>query len=154
MPPVNYTTFRVKLTALWRQVFPIGLLMTALLRIGAWLNGETFSWPSTLPLSISAGLVVLIFYVLRPTQASADGLKLLSRLGHRRFVAWADIAQVNFGHRQPLEPAFRITDVQGRLHWIPRHTQDMRTLQQMATKFGGPNHPVAVALATPLCDAP
>jgi hypothetical protein len=151
---MSYTSFRVKVPALWRQVFPIGLLITALFRGASWLRGEPFSWPSTLPLALTAGLVVMAFYFLRATQAGADGLKLLSRLGHRRFVSWADVSEVSFGHRQPLEPNFRVTDRQRRVHWIPRHTKDLRLLQKLASQFGGPDHVLALMLETPLCDAP
>ena len=125
-----------------------------MLRVSSWLSGQPFSWPSTVPLAIATGLIVLLFYLLRPVQAGPDGLKLLSRLGHRRFVAWADVSEVRFGHRQPLEPAFRLTDRQGGVHWIPRHTRHLRVLQQMAVQFGGSDHPLAVVLLTPLCDAP
>ena len=107
-----------------------------------------------MPLAVVTGLIVLLFHLLRPVQAGPEGMKLLSRLGHRRFVAWADVSEVSFGHRQPLEPAFRLTDRQGGVHWIPRHTRHLRVLQRMAVQFGGIDHPLAVALVTPLCDAP
>jgi hypothetical protein len=154
MTSADQRTFRVRVPALWRQVFPIGLLTAALLRVGTWLSGEPFSWPSTLPLSLAAGLIVLVFYLLRPIQAGPGGLNLLSRFGHRRMVSWEEIPDAGFGHRQPLEPAFRVGDRRGRIHWIPRHTKELRILQEMAVQFGGANHPLAVILETPLCDAP
>jgi len=154
MPVVDQRSFRVKVPALWRQVFPIGIVLTAVFRVGSWISGQPFSWPSTVPFALAAGAIVLAFYVLRPVQAGPRGLNVLSRLGHRRWVAWSDVTDVQFGHRQPLEPALRIADRQGRVHWIPRHTQNLRTLQQMAVQFGGAAHPLAVALETPLCDAP
>jgi hypothetical protein len=154
MPPVSRRSFRVKVPALWRQVFPIGLLTAVLLRVGSWLSGQPFSWPSTLPLALAAGSIVLAFYVLRPVQADAEGMNLLSRLGHRRFVRWGDMREVGFGHRMPLEPALRITDVRGGVHWIPRHTKDLRQLQRMSATYGGPAHPLALKLESPLCDAP
>lgn len=147
-------SFRVRVPALWRQIFPIGIVLTAVLRLGSWLSGQPFSWPSTLPLAVAAGFIVLLFYFLRPVQAGPEGLMLLNRLGRRRLVAWDEVRDVSFGHRQPLEPAFRVADTQGKVHWIPRHTRDLRALQRLAVQYGGPRHPLAVVLETPLCDVP
>ena len=152
--PTDQRSFRVKLPALWRQIFPIGIAVAALLRVGSWLSGQPFSWPSTIPLALAAGFIVVVFYLLRPVQAGPGGLHLLSRLGHRRFVAWDEIDAVRFSHRQPLEPAFRLTDRRGRVHWIPRHTKGLRELHDMAVRFGGAEHALTVALETPIWEVP
>jgi Bacterial PH domain len=154
MSITDQQSFRAKLPALWRQVFPIGIATALLVRVGSWLSGQPFSWPSTIPISLAAGLIVVAFYLMRPVQAGPAGLRLLNRLGFRRLVAWDDVCDVRFGRRQPLEPAFRLTDRRGKVYWIPRHTQGLRELQRMCMRFGGASHPLAVALETPVCDAP
>ena len=151
--PDRSRSFPVKLGALWRQVFPVGTATVAVVTAAHWVTRTPFS-SSTLPIAASAAVVVLVLYVLRPIKAGPDGLELLHRLGFRRHVAWADIVAVRFGFRHPLEPAFRIEDREGRVHWIPRHTKRLRELQRLTVEYGGATHPLARALETPICDAP
>lgn len=146
--------FPVKLAALWRQVFPIGVLVAAISAASRWLAGQPFSWPSTLPLAVAAAIVVAALHMIRPVEVDPRGIRLLHRLGFRRLVPWSSISEVRFGYRLPLEPGFRVTDNRGRVLWLPRHTMRLRELQRLSALYGGEDHPLALALETPLCDAP
>src|SRR6188768_4022525 len=91
--------FRVRLGALWRQVFPVATTAAAASAVGRWATGQPFSLPSTFPLAIVAAFIVLGMHWSRPVQARPDGILLLSRLGHRKLIPWDRIASVSFGHR-------------------------------------------------------
>jgi len=146
--------FRVRLGALWRQVFPVATAAAVASATGRWASGQPFSLPSTLPLAVVAGVIVLGMHWLRPVRANEQGILLLRRSGGRRFLPWASISSVSFGRRLPLEPAFRIVDSSGAVLWLPRHTANLRALQLLAVQYGGDTHPLARALETPVCDAP
>jgi hypothetical protein len=105
-------------------------------------------------LAVVAAVIVLGMHWLRPVQAGASGILLLRRTGQRRLVPWESITSVSFGRRLPLEPAFRVADSAGQVHWLPRHTGNLRALQILVAQYGGANHPLARALETPICDAP
>jgi hypothetical protein len=89
-------------------------------------------------------------YWLRPVKVGPQGILLLRRTGQRRLVPWQSITTVSFGRRLPLEPAFRVMDVDGQVHWLPRHTANLRALQLLAAQYGGRAHPLARALETPI----
>jgi Bacterial PH domain len=146
--------FRVKLGALWRQVFPVATAAALASAISRWAAGQPFSLPSTLPLAVVAAVIVLGMYWFRPVQVGPEGILLLRRTGQRRLVPWHSITSVSFGRRLPLEPAFRVADSGGQVHWLPRHTANLRELQLLVAHHGGPAHPLARALETPICDAP
>ena len=146
--------FRVTLSALWRQVFPVATTAALASAIGRWVAGQPYSFPSTLPLAVVAAIIVLGMHWLRPVQAGPEGIMLLRRTGQRRLVPWQSITSVSFGRRLPLEPAFRVADSAGQIHWLPRHTANLRALQLLVAHYGGTAHPLARALETPICDAP
>jgi hypothetical protein len=146
--------FRVRITALWRQVFPVATAAALASAISRWAAGQPFSLPSTLPLAVVAAVIVLGMYWLRPVQVKQEGILLLRRTGRRRLVPWQSITSVSFGRRLPLEPAFRVADSSGQIHWLPRQTANLRALQQLVVQYGGASHPLARALETPICDAP
>ena len=147
-------SFPVKLGALWRQVFPVATATALVSALSRWAAGHPFSLPSTLPLAAVAAVIVIGMHALRPVQAGPNGILLLRRTGQRRRVPWESITSVSFGRRLPLEPAFRVADSSGRVHWLPRHTANLRALQRLVVQYGGPAHPLARALETPICDAP
>jgi hypothetical protein len=145
--------FRVKLPALWRQVFP-GLLAGAVVgRVLLWLEGKPFSWPQTLPLMAVAAVVVVLVHVLQPARAGAGGLLLMTTWGYRRRLAWADIVSAEFG-RFVFLPSLRLKDTRGRSHWIERDILGLPALYALAREHGGPAHPLTRALETPLYALP
>jgi hypothetical protein len=154
MPTASGRPFRVKLGALWRQVFPVATAAALASALARWAAGDPFSLPSTLPLALVAAVIVLGMHWFRPVLAGEEGVVLLRRSGARRLVPWASFASVGFGRRLPLEPAFRITDTAGTVYWLPLHTANLRELQRLAARNGGPAHPLARALETPVCDVP
>jgi len=142
--------FPVKIPTLWRQAFP-GLVLGALVaRINLWIQGEPFSLPSTLPLMGLAAVVVVVVYFFQPTLCGASGLKVMGTWGFRRHVAWPEIREVSFSRLYHLQPSLKLIDGHGRAHWIARDTKDLRGLHALAKQFGGPSHPLTVALETPL----
>ena len=69
--------FPVRLTALWRQVFP-GLMAGAVASRGwSWLDGAAFSWPQSLPLMLLAAVLMVACHLLLPTQ-DLSGLHALT----------------------------------------------------------------------------
>jgi len=147
-------SFPVKLGALWRQVFPVATAAALASALSRWAAGHPFSLPSTLPSAAVAAVIVVGMHLLRPVQAGPSGILLLRRTGRRRRVPWESITSVSFGRRLPLEPAFRVAYSYGRVHWLPRHTANLRALQLLVVQYGGSSHPLARALETPICDAP
>ena len=146
--------FRVNPFALWRQVSPVWAGTAGAIAIASWLSDKPVTWPLVLRPSFAIAVVVGVLYLLRPVKVNAQGVYGLGRLGLHTFIAWDDISRVSFGRRHPLEPAFRLHRAHGRSVWIPRNTTRLRELQVLAAKFGGHSNPLAVALETPLCDAP
>jgi hypothetical protein len=146
--------FRVRLGALWRQVFPVATAAALVSAAGRWVSGQPFSLPPTLPFAVVAGVIVLGMHWLRPVQVNDQGILLLRRSGGRRLVPWSNIRSVSFGRRLPLEPAFRVVDSSGAVLWLPRHTANLRALQRLAVQYGGAGNALTVALETPICDAP
>jgi len=146
--------FRVKISALWRQVFPVATAAALASAVSRWVAGQPFSLPSTLPLAVVAAIIVVGMHWLRPVQVNEQGLLLLRRSGQRRLVSWQSVSAVTFGRRLPLEPGFRIVDTANQVFWLPRHTANLRELQQLVVQHAGIDHPLAKALETPICDAP
>lgn len=142
--------FPVRLPALWRQAFP-GLMAGAVAsRAWAWLHGEPFSWPQSLPLMAVAALVVVCIHLLQPNQAGPEGLVLGTSWGWRRQVAWEDIVEARHARLFPFQHAIRLCDRQGRVYWLPRETQDLAGLHRLALARGGPAHPLTLALEVPM----
>jgi hypothetical protein len=142
--------FPVKLPTLWRQIFP-SLVAGAVLGNGLrWLRGEPFSLPETLPLMLTAAVVVAATYFFSPTLAGAEGLKVMTAWGFRRPVRWEEIQSVSFARLYFFQPSFKLVTARGRSYWIARDTKDMAGLHALAFARGGPDHPLTRALETPL----
>ena len=146
--------FRVNPFALWRQVSPVWAGTAGAIAVASWLSDKPVTWPLVLRPSFAVAVVVGVLYLLRPVKVGDKGVYGLNRLGLHSFIAWEEISNVSFGRRHPLEPAFRLHSLHGRSVWIPRNTTRLRELQVLAAKYGGKTSPLAVALETPICDAP
>lgn len=142
--------FPIKLPTLWRQVFPAMVLGGLTSRGLLWLQGQPFNWPDTLPMMAVAAVLVLMIHFLQPTQAGETGLHVMTIWGFRRRLAWADVRSVSFARLYLLQPSLRLLDAQGRSHWIATDTKDLAGLHELARAHGGADHPLTLALETPL----
>jgi hypothetical protein len=148
--PAGMQAFRAKPVVLWRLTFPsllLGAFTAAALR---WFAGKPFSWPDTLPLMLIAAVIVVLTYVLQPTLAGAAGLRVLNTWGTRSFLGWGEVVRVDFARLYGLQPSLRLRDQRGRSYWIARESSGLQTLWRLAVQHGGPQHPLALALQTPL----
>lgn len=119
-------------------------------RVLLWAQGGAFSLPSTLPLMGVAAVMVVFLYFFQPTLCGPAGLKVMNSWGLRRTVAWNDIAQVGLARLHLVQPSLKLVDRQGRAYWIARDTRDLRGLHALSKAFGGVDHPLTLALETPL----
>lgn len=143
-------SFPVRIPSLWRQALG-GLTAGAVAaRLLQWGQGEAFSWPTSWPLMGLAAVIVVLTHFLQPTRAGPDGLKLMTNWGFRRRLRWTDVRQVTLARAHLLQPALKVLDHQGRVHWIDRDTKDLRGLHELALRHGGEDHPLTRALRTPL----
>ena len=146
----NVQAFPVKIPALWRQASQ-GMVLGALMaRVSLWMQGQPFSWPNTLPVMGLAAIAVAVVYFFQPTLVGASGLKAMSTWGYRRTVAWPDITQVTFARLYFLQPSLKLIDRNGRAFWIARDTRNLHALHTLAKTHGGEQHPLTLALETPL----
>ena len=142
--------FPMRLPALWRQAFP-GVMAGALASQGwGWLQGHAFSWPQSLPLMAAAAVTVVMIYLLMPTEAGPEGLKLNSFWGWRRHVAWEDVVSAEHLRGVPLMVGIRLRDRRGRNYLLPRDTVGLPALHALAHSRGGPEHPLTRALEVPM----
>ena len=142
--------FPIKPQTLWRQAFP-GLLLGALAsRAASWLNGEPFSWPNTVPLMAIAAVMVVAIHFLQPTLCGESGVKAVNTWGFRRHIAWTDIKSVSLSRLYLIQPSLKLVDLAGRRYWIARDTKNLGCMHKLAKAHGGANHPLTVALETPL----
>jgi hypothetical protein len=143
------TKFPIKPTALWRQIYP-ALLVGALLSRGYdWLMGGQFSLPNMLLLMGFASFYVVYSHLFYPMLAGPSGLRLINGWGLRRSVAWADIVEVRHARQFGIIPSLRVRCANGRVYWIGTEVSNLAELYALATESGGPDHPLALALATP-----
>lgn len=142
--------FNIKLPTLWRQVFPAMVLGGLTWRGMMWLQGKPFNWPDTLPMMVIAGAFVLIMYFLQPTQAGEAGLNVMNNWGTRQRIAWSDIRSVNLARFYLLQPSLCLLDGKGKSYWIALDTKDLSGLHELASTHGGADHPLTLALETPL----
>lgn len=142
--------FPVRLPALWRQAFPSAMLGALTGQGLGWLQGEPFSWPQSLPLMAAAAVTVVLIYLLMPTEAGPEGLKLGTFWGWRRNVAWEDIASAEHLRGVPLVVGIRLRDRRGRNYLLPRDTVGLPALHALAHARGGPQHPLTRALEVPM----
>lgn len=146
----SVNSYRVKIPTLWHQASQGLLLGAVAARLSQWLQGAPFSWPDTLPFMGFTAVAVTIVYFFQPTKCGPQGLMAMTPWGVRRHVAWDQIKEVTFGRLYLLQPSLKLIDAQGRTFWISRDTKDLRGLHTDSMKFGGPLHPLTVALQTPL----
>lgn len=142
--------FPLKPAALWRHIYPT-LLVCAIIGQGVdWLRGDQFSMPSMLPLMVTSVCYVLFMHVFSPTLAGTSGLRLINIWGLRRAVAWDEIVDVRNQRRFHWIPSLRVRCANGRVYWIDTEAANLAELYALAAQSGGPQHPLALALATPL----
>lgn len=142
--------FRIKLPALWRFVLPamtIGVAVSAATQL---LQGQRPTWPNTVPMMVFGAVLVLALYWLQPTLAGPGGLRVLNIWGFRRPVRWDEIVAVEHARYYLVMPAMRLVTAAGRSYWIPRESERLPALHALALRAGGPAHPLARALETPL----
>lgn len=143
-------SFPVKIPTLWRQAFP-GLVFGAIVgRLSLWVQGQPFSLPGTLPLMVIAAAMVAVMYYFQPTLAGPKGVKAMSNWGFRKQVSWSDIQSVHFARWYFLQPSLKLVDRNGSTYWIAKDTKDLGELHAMVVQYGGADHPLALALETPL----
>jgi hypothetical protein len=97
-----------------------------------------------------AAVMVVAIYFLQPTLCGESGVKAVNTWGLRKHVAWSDIKSVSLGRLYLVQPSLKLVDSQGRSYWIARDTKDLRSMHTLANAHGGPDHPLTVALETPL----
>jgi hypothetical protein len=142
------TKFPLKLAAQWRQIY-IPLLIGAVLGQGySWLQGGSFSVPSVELMAVAA-FYVGYMHLFHPMRAGASGLRLINGWGMRRQVAWESIVEVRHARQFGLLPSFRVLSDNGNVYWISSEIANLAGLHALATQYGGPEHPLALALATP-----
>jgi hypothetical protein len=144
------TKFPLKLTALWRQIYPALLFGALLSQAIEWMRGNPFSLPSMFPLMALATVYVLYSHWLSPTMAGPAGLSLLNMWGARRAVPWGDVSEVRLARQYGIYPSFRVRCSKGRVYWIGTDCSRLAQLHALAERHGGPQHPLTLALATPL----
>jgi hypothetical protein len=142
--------FPIKITALWRQVFPALMLGGVLGQGAAWWRGQSLSLPNSLPIMAFAAVIVVALHAFYPTLAGPNGLGLMNRWGLRRRVTWGDIFEVRLVRQYGMYPSLRIRCAHGGVYWIAMDSANLPQLYALALRHGGPDHPLAIALATPL----
>lgn len=144
------TKFPLKLSALWRQIYPALLLGALTSQVIEWLRGNPFSLPSMFPLMAMATVYVLYSHWLYPPMAGPNGLSLLNMWGARRPIAWDEVSEVRLARQYGIYPSLRVRNKQGQVYWIGTDCTRLADLHALAERHGGPQHPLALALATPL----
>jgi hypothetical protein len=143
------TKFPLKISALWRQIYPALMVGGCLGQGYEWLRGGTFHLPNLMMIMGVAVLFVLYMRLIHPTMAGGTGLKLINGWGLRRPVAWDEIIEVRHARQFGFIPSLRIVASKGRVYWIGTEIGNLAELHALATTYGGPQHPLATALATP-----
>jgi hypothetical protein len=144
------TKFPLKLSALWRQIYPALLAGALLSQAIEWMRGNPFSLPSMFNLMALATAYVLYSHWLYPTMAGPAGLSLLNMWGRRHAVPWDAISDVRLARQYFIYPSLRVRCNKGRVYWIGTDCARLAELHALATRHGGPQHPLALALSTPL----
>jgi hypothetical protein len=142
--------FRVRPVALWRLTFPSLVLGALLGSLPGWWAGRAVVWPDTVPLMAVAAVMVVLTYWLQPTLAGPAGLRVMNSWGVRGFVGWSEVASVELARLYGLQPSLRLRNHRGRSYWIARDSERLQDLWALAVQHGGAQHPLALALQTPL----
>ncbi len=144
------TKFPLKLTALWRQIYPALLIGAFFSQAVEWLRGNPFNVPSMFPVMALTTVAVLYSHWLYPTMAGPAGLRLLTWWGTRQPVAWDEVSEVRLARQLGIYPSMRVRCKKGRVYWIGTDCAHLNKLHALAEQYGGPHHPLTLALATPL----
>ena len=147
--PAKAARFPMKPVALWRIGASSALIGGLCAAAHNWLTGGEFAWPKTVVVAAGAGMVTFIGYFLQPTLLQGERLYVSNSFGFRQWLALADIERVTM-QKFWMHPCMRIVAREGKVYWLMRETVRLDEMHAAIVAQSGAQHPLAVALSTPL----